>query len=188
VILTGICFVAFFIWLGSKPESTPTTNNSPATVTSVPAPKVADISEFLNTPYDGSNGYINPVAPAQSVPQATTPQDIFQQAENLHNQGRYAEALPLYQGLAEQGNTVAQFRLGVMYEYGRGVAEDEAQAIVWFRKAAEQGDAVAQYMLGAMYADGLGVVKDEGQAVYWLRKAAEQGDANAIAALKKLGQ
>ena len=34
-----------------------------------------------------------------------------------------------------------------MYEYGKGVAKDEREAVVWYRKAAEQGDARAKERL-----------------------------------------
>ena len=37
-----------------------------------------------------------------------------------------------------------------MYGDGRGVAQDDAQAVAWYRKAAEQGDAAAQNNLGWM--------------------------------------
>ncbi len=56
------------------------------------------------------------------------------------------------QKAAEQGDAMAQFNLGVMYNTGRGVAQDYKQAVAWFRKAAEQGDAMAQFNLGLMYA------------------------------------
>lgn len=36
-----------------------------------------------------------------------------------------------------------QYNLGAMYDYGEGVAEDDAEAARWYRKAAEQGDADA---------------------------------------------
>ena len=74
---------------------------------------------------------------------------------------------------AEQGNAQAQFNLGVMYDQGQGVRQDDAQAAQWFRKAVEQGVAEAQYNLGVMYANGKGVHQDYAQAVQWYRKAAE---------------
>jgi TPR repeat protein len=124
----------------------------------------------------------------QSVPQAATPQGIFQRAVDLYNQGRYAEALPLYQGLAEQGDVKAQFNLAFMYDIGLGVAQNYTQAAYWIGKAAEQGDAQAQFMLGVMYVLGRGVAQNDAQAAYWYGKAAEQGNTNAIAALKELRQ
>ncbi len=39
--------------------------------------------------------------------------------------------------LAEQGNATAQYRLGVMYDGGFGVAQDYAEAMKWYRLAAE---------------------------------------------------
>ena len=53
--------------------------------------------------------------------------------------------------LADQGDALAQTKLGLMYELGRGVLQDYAQAVVWYRKAAAQGDALAQSSLGEMY-------------------------------------
>ena len=41
---------------------------------------------------------------------------------------------------AEQGHADAQYNLGLMYDYGGGVPEDDAEAVRWYRKAAEQGD------------------------------------------------
>jgi TPR repeat protein len=46
-----------------------------------------------------------------------------------------------------------------MYLEGRGVQQDDTQAVAWYRKAAEQGDASAQQSLGYMYVKGRGVPK-----------------------------
>jgi TPR repeat protein len=66
-----------------------------------------------------------------------------------------------------------------MYDYGRGVAKDRAQAAVWYRKAADQGDSSAELNLGALYANGEGVPRDYAQAVSWLARAAQKGDDTA---------
>ena len=58
---------------------------------------------------------------------------------------------------AEQGDASAQNRLGIMYEAGRGVPQDDAEAVRWWRLAAEQGYAYAQTNLGGMYGAGRGV-------------------------------
>ena len=67
--------------------------------------------------------------------------------------------------LADQGDADAQYNLGLMYDYGYGVAEDDAEAARWYRLAADQGHAIAQYNLGLMYASGRGVVEDDAEAV-----------------------
>jgi len=91
----------------------------------------------------------------------------------------YAAALRELRPLAEQGNAVAQFGLGLMYAHGLGVPQDHREAVKWYRLAAQQGNAVAQFGLGVMYAGGLGVPKDDREAVKWVHRAAEQGEASA---------
>ena len=46
-------------------------------------------------------------------------------------------------------------RVGVLYQNGRGVPEDLAEAAKWGRLAAEQGDDWAQLRLGNAYKHGL---------------------------------
>ncbi|WP_411727466.1 tetratricopeptide repeat protein [Methyloglobulus sp.] len=82
--------------------------------------------------------------------QANNAEAISQRAYGLYNQGRYAEALPLYQNLAEQGEAKAQTFLGFMYNNGEGVAQDYNQAAYWYRKAADQGNAQTIKMLSEL--------------------------------------
>ncbi|MFM2170720.1 MAG: hypothetical protein RI957_949 [Verrucomicrobiota bacterium] len=80
---------------------------------------------------------------------------------------------------AEQGDAVAQNKLGHFYSMGLRVAKDEAEAVKWYRKAAEQGDLLAQYELGTCYAQGRGVEKNDAEAVKWFLKSAERGNLRA---------
>ena len=66
-----------------------------------------------------------------------------------------------------------------MYDTGRGVPQDEAEAVRWYRLAAEQGHAGGQYNLGVMYANGLGVSQDDVTAYMWFNLAAATGDEDA---------
>ena len=91
----------------------------------------------------------------------------------------YPEAARWFSKAAEQGDTTAQFNLGVMYDKGQGVAQDDGEALRWYLKAAELGNALAQYCLGLMYYRGDGVAQDDREAVHLWRKAAEQGHALA---------
>lgn len=61
---------------------------------------------------------------------------------------------------AEQGDAAAQFNLGLVYDEGKAVLQDVAEALKWFRRAAEQGNAKAQFNLGLMYYEGRGVPQD----------------------------
>ena len=73
---------------------------------------------------------------------------------------------------ATAGDAGAQYNLGWRYDSGRGVPQDDTQAVAWFRKAAEQGLAAAQNNLGTMYDVGKGVPQDGTLAYMWLNLAA----------------
>jgi len=81
--------------------------------------------------------------------------------------------------LAEQGDVMAQYKLGTAYEEGSCVHIDNEKAVFWYRKAAEQGNSSAQYSLGRMFDYGCGVPENKQEAIIWYRKAAEQGDGDA---------
>jgi uncharacterized protein len=96
-----------------------------------------------------------------------------------YQRGDFAAAFQLFQPLAERGDASAQSNLGVMYEQGRGVAQNYREAMRWFRLAAVQGNASAQSNLGVMYYKGQGIAQDYGEAMKWYRLAAEQRNPEA---------
>jgi hypothetical protein len=84
------------------------------------------------------------------------------------------------QRAAEQGDAVAQCRLGWMYYEGsEDYPKDVAKAVEWYQKAADQGLAYAQFSLGCIYERGQGVPKDVAKAVELYRMVAEKGDEDA---------
>jgi TPR repeat protein len=70
-------------------------------------------------------------------------------------------------------------RLGVIYQYGRGVPQNYAEALKWNRLAADQGNARARTNLGVMYHYGQGAPQNEAEAVKLYRLAANQGSTEA---------
>ena len=96
-----------------------------------------------------------------------------------YQRGDFVAALRLFQPLAERGDASAQCNLGVMYEQGRGVAQNYREAMKWFRLAAVQGNASAQSNLGVMYYKGQGIAQDYGEAMRWYRLAAGQRNPEA---------
>lgn len=87
----------------------------------------------------------------------------------------FATSLSEWRKMAEQGQAIAQYNLGIINEYGRGVKQNDVEAVKWYRKASVQGMSVAQYKLGIMYDNGWGVPPSDSEAVKWYRDAAEQG-------------
>ena len=96
-------------------------------------------------------------------------------ADEAYDAKDYAKALKYYQYAAEKNDNHAQFRLGYMYDQGKGVTPNYAEAMKWYLKAANQGSLAAQYNIGIMYDKGQGVKQDYSEANKWYQKAAEQG-------------
>lgn len=88
----------------------------------------------------------------------------------------YQGAAKQWRPLADAGNDMAQFNLGLLYYDGKGVTQDYAEAAQWFERAANQGYTKAQHNLGEMYAIGEGVKRDFVQSYKWLSLCAAGGN------------
>jgi TPR repeat protein len=78
-----------------------------------------------------------------------------------------------------QGNASGQSGVGLVYAYGRGVPQDDAEAVRWYRLAAGQGYAPSETDLGIAYALGRGVPRDYDAALRYFRLGAKQRYAKA---------
>jgi TPR repeat protein len=113
---------------------------------------------------------LGPPAAAEEAP------DIrYAVAVLAYDRGKYDEALSTFRELADTGTPEAEFMLGAMYFYGKGVVRDDVLAAIWFHKAANKGNANAQFALGSMLIGGLGVRQDLVEAYTWLTLASNDG-------------
>ena len=92
-----------------------------------------------------------------------------------YNAGDYQKAFRLWKPLAEQGVADAQSNLGVMYDNGEGVPEDNKEALRLYHLGAKNGDMYSQFNLGCIYDSGEMVPEDNAAAVKWYLKAAAGG-------------
>jgi TPR repeat protein len=88
-------------------------------------------------------------------------------------------AVPDLKRAAEQGEPSAQYYLGRLYQEGKTLGKDQAEAERWIASAAAQGLAEAQNRMGSMYENGVGVAKDERRGLEYYQKAARTGLAKA---------
>ncbi len=107
-------------------------------------------------------------------------------AYQAYAKGDYRTALAELLPLAEQGDDEAQLYLAYLYQDGKGVPQDQGEALRWFRRSAEQGNIQAQDRLGRLYADRFSVIHDDVQALVWLNFAAAQGSVEAASAREDL--
>jgi uncharacterized protein len=104
----------------------------------------------------------------------------FQAGLDAYQKGDYVGAAKEWRPLAEEGDPVAQYNLGLLYLDGHGVPQSSAEAANWFRRAAEQDYTQAQHNLGAMYGSGQGVKRDYVQAYKWLNICAAKGNGGCV--------
>jgi TPR repeat protein len=77
------------------------------------------------------------------------------------------------------GDTAAQLRLGIAFEFGQGVDKNLDEAIHWYRIAADRGDPVAQTNLAYLFETGGNGSANPPEAAKWYLRAAVSGFARA---------
>ncbi len=102
-----------------------------------------------------------------------------QVATSAYKNGEYAKAMKLWEKMAKNGDSVAQYNMGALLKSGVGKAASVDEAAKWFLKSAENGYAAAQFEIGKIYeaeaaaggASGLPAAR----SLIWIKKSAEQG-------------
>lgn len=85
--------------------------------------------------------------------------------------------LEIFEKRAEEGDAYAQFTVGLWYERGQGVRQqDYVKAREWYEQAAAQGDALSYVALGFLYFNGEGVRQSRHQAVEYFGKSCDLGE------------
>jgi TPR repeat protein len=123
-------------------------------------------------------GHLAVVAVLAFGASAVASQD-FENGLTAAGSGDYETALKEWLPLAESGDPSAQFNIGLMYESGQGVPQNDAEAVKWYRLAADQGEPSAQYNLGVMYEYGKGVPLSYDEALRLYHLAAQQDISDA---------
>jgi len=88
--------------------------------------------------------------------------------------------------LAEQGNAEAQYKVGEMYETGRGVDQDREKAREWYTKAAKQDHPKSKYRLLFLDIQKSGMNVERKQQLVQLQKDANSGVGDAQYFLGKM--
>ena len=88
--------------------------------------------------------------------------------------GMKDDSMASWRQLAEQGEGVAQFELGVAYADGRGVKQDCGEAASWLNKARidHATRPMADFELAMLYETGCGVARDDARAAELYRESA----------------
>jgi len=89
-------------------------------------------------------------------------------------------ALPWFQKAADQGEAIAQLKVGDLLSKGQHIPRDLDQAAQYYRKAADQQHPTAMLELAKYYEKGEGRWKNVTWAANWYRRAARAGNMESI--------
>jgi TPR repeat protein len=103
----------------------------------------------------------------------------YDEAVKVYGCADYPKAYNLFKPLADKGDALSQFQVGMMTEQGQGTEASFEKAYPWYKKAADQGMADAYFALGQLYARGLAVPQDVVQAYAMFDLAVRGGHAVA---------
>lgn len=106
--------------------------------------------------------------------------DTMRQENNFHRgflsylKGNFIGASSIWEPIAKQGYSPAQYFLGILFKNGMGTKVDLRKAGYWFQASAQQGDPGAQYFLAEFLYNGKGMPQNKTLAAFWYTMSAEQ--------------
>lgn len=112
-----------------------------------------------------------------------SPKRIMELAEQAEENEDYTKALYLYRKGAALGDSEAMMAIANMYNDGKGIEQDNNQALMWLKKAVDKNNIRAILTLAFIYLDGaedLCIEKNISQAISLLKKAAKLGSTEAM--------
>jgi TPR repeat protein len=108
-------------------------------------------------------------------------------AQALLAKGEYGKAFVEYRRFAEEkNNPLAQFTLGLFFQYGWGRSADPEAACRWFEKAGQADIPAAAHFFAECLAKGVGRPADPAGAAGWYEKAAALGHYISLCSLGEL--
>jgi len=109
------------------------------------------------------------------------PSELYYEGKEVDKNAR--KALSWYLKSANQGNAIAQEKVGAAYHNGTIIEQDYSEAFKWYQKAIKENVAEAQFGLAILYDFGTSVPKDLEKSKYWYQKARDQGYGPALFSL-----
>lgn len=128
---------------------------------------------------------------AAGAPDFTQAATYYRIAAEIDTAPRYNGAALGAQGpqLISAAQMYGQYALGRLYETGKGVPQDNNEAIGWYTRAADLGNIKAMLKLAVIQREGLpGVPPDLASSTSWLQRAAEMGSVPAALELGRAYQ
>ena len=173
------------------PPPTPPTDPTPPPSPTPPAPSTDPAPSPPADPVAPTPTAVHAPPPKATVPIEKEPArqvvDTERRIDEILtslNEPEEPEHIRQLRNAAESGDAKAQNKLGYLYDTGRELPQNDAEAVRWYRRAAAQNHAMALYNLANHYLSGRGVPQDTEEAIKWYRLAA---DRDVLPAMNNLG-
>lgn len=123
-----------------------------------------------------------------ALPDARAEENTFAMGWQAYQQGDFASARQYWQKLAENGNALAQYNIGVLYAEGRGVPADREKAMAWWRQAAKGGYLAANHNLALALIEDASLKGNRTAATEALRLLNKAADGGLVRSQYTLAQ
>ncbi|MBN9286742.1 MAG: hypothetical protein BGO43_02360 [Gammaproteobacteria bacterium 39-13] len=106
--------------------------------------------------------------------------------DGIGTQVDYEKAFHIFSDLADQGNALAEFKLGQMYYYGQGVEKNLPIAKKWFLKSARLGVKDAKNWVAILFRDGMENRENQADDLdqedlnQWINYSADNGEPEGL--------
>ncbi|CAB4415508.1 unnamed protein product [Rhizophagus irregularis] len=85
----------------------------------------------------------------------------------------------IYNCVSEQNHTLAQYYVGLCYEFGRGTVKNGKLAFEYYEKVANKGYASGKFKIGYFYKNGIGTKVNKQKTIELYKQAANLGSCAA---------
>ncbi len=154
---------------------------SAAPVGSRMAERAQDLLTSIDLLDAGSAARMSDLKEKENAANDTRPgAEDFRAGNQAYESSDFARAVTALKRAASQGHPRAFWLLGIIYEGGRGVPQDRAEARRLFAAGAAKGDPGAMLLLAHAWHNGRGGPEDPAQAKFWFQKTSEHPDASRV--------
>jgi TPR repeat protein len=100
----------------------------------------------------------------------------FDEGVELYHTGDYSKALEKFLVQGQDGHSLSQYNIGLIYANGLGIIADENEASKWYEQSARQGNGLAQFNLAQLYDKKEDPSNEYAKkAKYWYEQAIHSG-------------
>lgn len=125
----------------------------------------------------------DPSIPLRPADYSRQEEKLLYDAKQAYFRGDHAAALEMFTGSKLRSNPEAQYYLGLMYEFGKGVDKRLEEALRLYRLSAAQGFGLGIQSVARFHQSGFATPKDDLEATRWYYLCALRGEGTCMSSM-----